>query len=270
MMICSAPAILLAALWPVFVEGTVLCYRPPRNGTQHHAATGFCAPSVTDLAYVHVGKTGGTTVRNALLESGVAFSEIHVSPVAATMVSRAAKWLVAVRDPIARAASAFYWRQPPRRLRRAHHVPPRRPAISDAAEIDLYRCFATFDAFARALYDDSPCGARARAVLDDPPPSCHLGLGLASYLRGALGALETREVFLARTPSLRRDVAAFGAWYDATRTFARLHHENNQAYNKTLSVEGASNLRRALAEDYALLARLEGMAVNGASEERPP
>ena len=33
----------------------------------------------------------------------LAFSEIHVSPVAATMVSRAAKWLVAVRDPIARA-----------------------------------------------------------------------------------------------------------------------------------------------------------------------
>ena len=147
--------VLLLAPWLAVVDCTVMCYRPKvpvplidaRNASDSlprrrvlSERPGECPRGVTDLFYVHIGKAAGTSVRAFLLENRVSFNELHIMAIARPMIERGARWLFVVRDPIARAASAFYWRQPQgerRQLKRAHHVRPRRPMIQDLSLIHI-------------------------------------------------------------------------------------------------------------------------------------
>jgi hypothetical protein len=56
---------------------------------------------------IHIGKCGGLTVREALSKRGIQFAPKHVTSV---QFSENKQYIILVRNPIARFASAFNWR----------------------------------------------------------------------------------------------------------------------------------------------------------------
>ena len=56
---------------------------------------------------IHIGKCGGTTVKDALISNGVDFIENHITPV---IFQEHQKYIIVIRNPIRRFISAFNWR----------------------------------------------------------------------------------------------------------------------------------------------------------------
>jgi hypothetical protein len=95
-------------------------------------------------------------------------------------------FVVATRDPMSRAISAFNWRHPSGGGIETARSP---------AEIEMYDCFPELPGgvnhFAESLDDDSACGEAARRCLHSPSADCnHLGWRAQFYLSTGLGDRE--------------------------------------------------------------------------------
>ena len=91
------------------------------------------------LQLVHIGKTGGSSVRYFLIQNQIQFYDYHVGRQVDVAHARFHdRWLVAVRDPIERALSAFNWRHPCGGAPNLYHHDPK----VEAGETKLYGCFA--------------------------------------------------------------------------------------------------------------------------------
>jgi hypothetical protein len=64
------------------------------------------------MFFVHVGKTGGSTVSIFLKKNNISFSGIHVHSVIPGHLYRFDKILIPVRDPMSRIISAYKYRHP--------------------------------------------------------------------------------------------------------------------------------------------------------------
>ena len=128
------------------------------------------------LQFVHVGKTGGSTLDLLLQANNILNYQHHVSlsswPDPEKVMSDRCpnrRWLVSTRDPINRTISAFNWRSPD-----GGGAPPDRhrwPGSYDF-EMSLYKCFPKVNDFAEALNDTSNCGTIARQALGLEASGC--------------------------------------------------------------------------------------------------
>ena len=60
--------------------------------------------------FIHVGKCGGTTIRETLENNGIEFKRVHVGQ-GPVEYNTKKKYLIALRNPVGRFVSAFYWRK---------------------------------------------------------------------------------------------------------------------------------------------------------------
>lgn len=117
--------------------------------------------SECQLVFVHVGKCGGTSVKKAWRTAGVEIHEVHIEPV---KENAHARYIILLRDPIAREVSAFNWRV-------NLVVSARRPLISLPwvrwnwrwqrfqfdREYEILKRYGDINTLAEALYDgDTP------------------------------------------------------------------------------------------------------------------
>jgi len=257
--------------------------------TDLHAAIDVCGQSA-QVAFIHVGKTGGSTLSD-LLKMAIpgSYTEFHE---VSTLASRARKdllsfqdtlqcafthYIVSTRDPLNRTVSAFNYGD-------RSGLPG---AVATPASERLYgSCFparpegGAVSAFAEALGADSECGALARACLFEPALDCaqHVPRGHAYIFRdtGLLDVLRqdagNRRVWLVRQESFDEDVAglwkwlclAEDKWVDAGAMQAKKtsYPRKNDTW---LSDEGARQLRAALSMESYVYNVLEGLADNARS-----
>jgi len=207
--------------------------------------------------FVHVGKCGGSSVRTALRYSHVDFNVVHVRRVQGCSLDVPRNWVVAVRDPIDRAVSAFNWRSP----RNGDQGAPS-DNLTEFEVNKFYACFKEVNEFAEALGDNSVCGSRARKILNDHAP--HLGMGLEFYLSSELDCILTQKVYLIRVETWAQDISdvtkLFGAAQEPTAPVHANYPMNNNTY---LSAKGRARLKETLWQEYEILRKLETNAENG-------
>eukprot|EP00747_Dinoflagellata_sp_TGD_P124415 gnl/TRDRNA2_/TRDRNA2_173982_c0_seq5.p1 gnl/TRDRNA2_/TRDRNA2_173982_c0~~gnl/TRDRNA2_/TRDRNA2_173982_c0_seq5.p1 ORF type:complete len:257 (-),score=23.65 gnl/TRDRNA2_/TRDRNA2_173982_c0_seq5:76-846(-) len=206
------------------------------------------------LTYVHVGKCTGTSVEKWLWRNKIPHGTFHIRTVNDCDVSRPHKWLIATRDPIKRAISAFNWRSP--RNGNALHG----QNGFGSQEQELCGCFKTINEFAEQLDDRSQCGEYARRALEDPGSSNHLAMGFSFYLpKITLKCILKQDVQTTRTEFLETDLRRVAGWLNLTNPDMYIpHHFSTYPMSKftQLSPDGRAKLSKALAKEYEVLHEL--------------
>ena len=205
------------------------------------------------LVFVHVGKCGGASLGAAIHQSPVrrarfiSVSHVHIQK---PPVKTRSSYLVAVRNPVGRALSAFNWR--------------RRILIEDGAQHGRFRGehaalsrYDTLSDLAEALYPDGPDAA------PDPDAAAafhaihHLREDIAFYLADLLPQISPEQIFgVITTECLDADVNRVLGLTAAPR-----RHVNSARGGDamTLSDVARANLRRFLEADYAAIRALDAM-----------
>lgn len=104
---------------------------------------------------IHVGKSGGSSLRLALNQIGVQYSVIHVMPV--PIVRERARYYLLLRSPVSRAISAFNWRY---KLVVTDEVQKTR----FPGEYEILKNYGSINNLAEALYTEG--NANADAIAD--------------------------------------------------------------------------------------------------------
>jgi hypothetical protein len=170
------------------------------------------------VAVVHIGRTGGTSVVEMLLQTTVNFTHDHSSfhqkyfdPEDYDI------FLVMARDPIKRVISAFNWRHPIGGKDDLNNLSP--------DEEKLYACYPELPGgvnnFAESLDDDTPCGYQARKCLHSPSAGCnHLAWRYDFYLNTGLD--DRRATFLDYAKTHPRDMLLVGGGDNFTRDISTM------------------------------------------------
>ena len=206
---------------------------------------------------VHVGKTGGGTLRSALgALCACTPLQVHCEPVRQTRVS--SPFLVSVRDPVERVISSFNWRHPRRGGGRP--CPVQTICSSCVDETALYNCFATVNDFAESLRQSNGCGNVARKALAEGVG--HVGKGFKYYFQGVEHLLPNMTFKLVSTASFHKDLRCALHWLkfpaeivDALQYEVR-HSEYPNKNETFLSPQGRRNLESLLRVDYSVLREL--------------
>lgn len=214
--------------------------------------------------FVHVGKTGGGTIRSVLgALCDCTPLQVHVRPVSTKEVS--ARLIVSVRDPVDRVLSSFNWRHP---LRGGDIYCPSRSCGSNVRERELekelYNCFDTVNDFAEALSQSHFCGLVARRALTEGVG--HLGKGFRYYFEDVLHLLPNMTFKLVNTESFDKDLRCALRWlgFPANAVDALEYEHKHREYpgkNETfLSPKARRNLELFLIDDTFYLSELERYA----------
>lgn len=207
----------------------------------------------TPFDLVHVGKCGGSSIAEELKARGFGFEHVHMR----RPVARAGRrYVVLVRDPVARFVSAFNWR---RHLLEHDLLPAARCTdpigrLRHDAERQFLAQFEDVNAFAERLvrtgeFEVSPIATLMGLI-------GHVPQGFAWYLDDLLEAVVPEQLAaVIATERLADDVErAFGFRPTAERN---RHYPSSGA---SLSAQGHVNLAREFAAEYRTLQRLGDLA----------
>ncbi|MEP2716302.1 hypothetical protein [Pseudophaeobacter sp.] len=202
------------------------------------------APQPPQIVLVHIGKCGGSTLRAALESSATKVDIIthgYQPPLGPQY-----RYYITLRDPISRATSAFYWRR--KLVLTEARQPDRFPG-----EAQILRYYGSLNTLAEALYcaDGSPhalAQGHFRAIH-------HLSEDIGFYLQELLANSQPDQIL---GVTLQETLAA-----DLLRLFGTTNperiHDNRQpdpSEDRSLSPQGATNLRRFLRADFDCIKQL--------------
>lgn len=240
------------------------------------------------VLFVHVGKSCGGTLTTALHDTrneGVIrrsrpccppSAEVHVHPVREEVLDHADNVLIALRDPLERAISAYnegaclhqgFGNTCIRHMAAA--ISTRANPESNRTRLSLEHltefklvldCFPNVTAFADGLEDKTKCGRLARDLIagrGEAPiwHGGHFSMGPCFYLGGLLDKLKTKHIKLVQTESCDADMRAIPAWLGQSGNFEvppPTHVGEYPHHRDRPSDEGLRRMRRYLAHEYAL------------------
>ena len=249
------------------------------------------------LLFVHVGKTGGTTVEDFLVANNIKHVAIHTKPLSSKICklkhvfgekkcerfedrwkTLTDKVVVSVRDPIKRVISAFNWRHTngggvkDKSFSRKHYPDAYR------FDINLYECFASINDFAEALFppDGGIRNATGRCEhlahkaleLNNTFYGPHLSQGYRFYMgEDVLDYMkaDNRSIYLIHQESMQEDLLGIGEFLNVRLRSPKIS-QRRSAYkrknDKYISEWGMKNLRKVLQPEYEFLRHLEEASVN--------
>lgn len=195
------------------------------------------------LYFVHIGKCGGSSLRQAVKNSRVVknwFTKVKRFHFEQPTYRADVKYLFAVRNPISRARSAFYYRK----------------ALLDgggeekiSGELSVFTRYATFCDLAESLYVE---GVLNESAVADWNSIHHLGdETIGFYLRPLLPVLRKKDIFgVVSVENFDSDCqAVLGVKPPAKRRFG----QRFSGRELELSALAVRNLRRFLDEEFSLL-----------------
>ncbi|NVK13356.1 MAG: hypothetical protein HWE35_04180 [Rhodobacteraceae bacterium] len=191
---------------------------------------------------VHIGKCGGSTLRQELQNRG---KDIRIAHIRQPPLGPQFRYYITLRSPLRRALSAFNWRR--KLVLEEASQPDRFPG-----EAQILAHYGSLDALARALYfEDGTDNALAQGNFRSIH---HLGEGIAFYLEPLLAAVQPDQIAgVLMQETLDADLQRlFGI-----QSSLRLNDNSQAAAGRPgLSAQGEANLRRYLAPDYACIRTL--------------
>lgn len=205
-------------------------------------------PAIPDGATVliHVGKSGGTSLRTALKASDLGAS-LHTVHIRRPPIRPSLRYYIVARGPVSRALSAFNWR---------HKLVVEDGVQADriAGERAFLQRHGTLDALGRALY--AADGTPDRAAIEGFSRLHHIRENIAFYLDPLLDRIDPAQVAgVLMQENLDADIArVFGVDPGGRRD--KSHGGAVDPARKHLSPEALANLRRYFTRDYACLLRL--------------
>ena len=206
------------------------------------------------LQFVHIGKCGGSTVKNLLSSSPIvekqysSFFESHINGV---VVDSSCDYLFCLRNPINRAFSAFEWR---RKLILEDKLPDQVQRFP--GERKVLRNYLSLGAMARSLYRSD--GRLDQAVARDFRSVHHLRESISFYCNPLLGVLTPGNILgVVCQETLASDcIRVLGV--DVSGVCAR-SNASKRCIEQDLDSTAVSNLKRFLVEDYQCIAALWGL-----------
>lgn len=207
----------------------------------------------TSFDLVHVGKCGGGTVVQELVPRGYQFEKFHLRrPVAAAD----RRFVILVRDPVARFVSAYNWRQLVMHEESFPAVGSEDPVkrLRHDTERAFLSLFPDVNTFAEKLvaggtWDVSPITTLMQLI-------GHVPQGFAWYLDELLDRIEPGQ--LLGVLATERFADDFESLFGFRPTASR--HRNEASLPTNLSPAGRANLVRQFAGEYRTLARLADLA----------
>ena len=256
-------------------------------------------PTKPLLLFVHVGKTCGSSVMQALrnpqnqaamrrLAPGrEPFDAVHMHPVRREVTDSMSRVLITLRDPVDRFISSYNTaacigdpRNDPSRCRRkengdeslsASHVKPGTPLTNKITS----ECFSNVSDFALHLDAQTECGRLARDVIgpnfiEDLGHVGHIGKGACYYLGGVLERLKGKDVYVIDTETCDAGIRGIPTWLGLNSTAfvmpPKVHVGHYPHHDDTVDDEGRARLRKYLAHEYALHEKLRRWTWNRANQ----
>jgi hypothetical protein len=183
------------------------------------------------ITLIHIGKCGGSSVRSALTSAGVPFDCIHITP---AIYEKGHRYVILIRNPIARFVSAFNWR---RKLvcddRTQQHRFP--------GEYELLQQYTTIEAFAMHITEFDSTKHYIHHINED----------IHFYLGEFLKKCDPKEITAVLTTETLAD--------DMKRVFDIItlpHEKENKTYDVLFSTDTYSKLKHYLHKDYACIEKL--------------
>lgn len=203
------------------------------------------------LQFVHIGKCGGSTVEKLLPLSPVVREKYYScfeSHINGVVVDSSCDYLFCLRNPIARAFSAFEWR---RKLVLEDELPDQVRRFP--GERKVLRKYLSLGAMARSLY--RPDGRLDQAVARDFCLIHHLRESISFYCQPLLGVLTPGNILgVVCQETLASDcIRLLGV--DVSEVRERSNASKRQI-EQDLDPAAIHNLRRFLVEDYQCVAAL--------------
>jgi hypothetical protein len=203
------------------------------------------------LQFIHIGKCGGSTISELLSSSEVVknqytlFFESHINGVE---ISSSCDYLICLRNPIARAFSAFEWRK--------------KLVLDDACfdqvnrfpgEKRVLKKYQSLQVLAHSLYRHN--GELDQSVARDFGLIHHLRESISFYLTPLLPVLNPKNILgVICQETLAADSRDL-LGVDASRLFVR-RNINKRSKHAHLDQLAVSNLRRFLSKDYQCISAL--------------
>ena len=207
----------------------------------------------TTFDLVHVGKCAGSTLDTDLRAQGFHFTRHHMRRPRAQAGHR---YVVLVRDPVARFISAFNWRYHlhSENLLPPHHQEAQMMAMRQRMEWEFLSQFRDVNDFAERLVRNGDKDVSAMTTLMQLIG--HVPQGFSWYLDDLLQQIAPQQLTgVIATERLAHDVdTVFGF-----RPVSELNRRSGER-SVSLSAEGRANLVRELAGEYATLGKLAAVA----------
>lgn len=216
---------------------------------------------------IHIGKTGGGTVRRMLWAANVTNDQVHVHPVPRAAIASHSRIVICVRDPVDRFISAYN-----------HAI-----IMNDAWAVELAKCydvnrFALQFAYRRinpSLQSARGACAKLDPVVDawaatvnysryghSPVDGCfHVG-GCIQDLAG-----RSKDVFVVRTEMMDTDSQSLLEWLNAKHVDT-IHNKDNSAATTSTQITtqlkpfAREALEVALVDEYQLVNRVLRLSSN--------
>ena len=208
------------------------------------------------LQFIHVGKCGGSTISKLLDVSPVLlnrYSSVYESHIGGVVIDSECDYLLCLRNPIARALSAFEWRK---KLVLGDAHPNQVHRFS--GEASVLESYGSLNNLARYLY--SADGVLQQSVARDFELIHHLRESISFYLDPLVGVLHRTNVFgVICQETLVKDCREI-LNVDASSVFERRNE------SRSLSVSDLDpivfvNLKRYLIQDYSCLSKLWSLGI---------
>ena len=207
------------------------------------------------LQFVHVGKCGGSTIAK-LFENSLTVRSVFLgleSHVDGVVIDSECDYLFCLRNPVARALSAFEWRKK-LVLEDAHPNQVQR----FSGEANVLRSYGSLSNLARSLYDND--GRLQQHVARDLNLIHHLRETISFYLNPLLGILHSSNVLgVICQETLVSDCRQI-LDVDASSVFERRNENRSQSVSD-LDPVVLVNLKRYLIQDYSCLSQLWSLGI---------
>ena len=203
------------------------------------------------LNVVHIGKCGGSTVRQAIEQSLLIaknFESFEITHVREVKYSSQDHYLIIIRHPIDRALSAFNWRQ--------HLVVDTEKQRSRfRGEWEILKRYPTLSSISEHLYDAESLHLREH-VSREFKTIHHLREDISLYLRKMLEHLNPAQVYgIVKQHSLTEDCRRL-LGSNIAIGYEKKHGVTVDPAKKVLSAAAKKNLRRFLHQDFACILKL--------------
>lgn len=186
---------------------------------------------------IHIGKCGGSTVRESLIRNEIKFKKIHVRKDTPPKFSCQKKYLIVIRNPIQRFISAYNWRY--------HLVFTTEEQEGQEGEKNIFLEYKTVNDFVTAL--------RGNIIsIEDAYKIRHIDKNIHFYLQGMFDNIQKKNILgVVCTETLDNDMEKF---FSINIT---IKEKDNKKYSKELSGSNYKYLKNVfLIKDYECIDKL--------------